>query len=131
MQEVSAQGAWLLRGKATLEWVFIASPPLVDAWWSASRLHMWCDHCLRWHHHTAEEGHRHAHCVVENSPYHLTGYVLRRNTQDPRPRQRDRQAKRCTVCHRVALSALIVPRLCRACTAQHATPTPSAEPARL
>jgi hypothetical protein len=131
MQEYSAHGAWLLLCEGEVGWAFIASPPIVDAWLSEYRLHFWCAHCLRWHHHAEDEGHRRAHCVVENSSYHLTGYVLRRNTRDLQPKKRDQHSKLCAVCHDVGMSAIIFPRMCRACTAHLVTKTPSEEPASL
>jgi hypothetical protein len=130
MQAYSTQGAWLLMFEGEVGWTFIEHPPIVDAWLSNYRLRFWCKHCVRWHHHAENEGHRRAHCVVENSPYNLTGYVLRRNTRDPRPKKRDQECKLCAVCHDAGMSAIIFPRICRACTAHMATKTQSDEPAR-
>jgi len=38
---------------------------------------VWCEHCQLWHHHGAQPGHRVSHCVDQDSPYKLTGYILR------------------------------------------------------
>jgi hypothetical protein len=40
----------------------------------------WCPFCVRYHHHTASEGHRVAHCDdFSPSPFRDRGYILRRN----------------------------------------------------
>ena len=48
-----------------------------------SWLVVWCQHCDRWHAHGTVgprsgqgDGHRVAHCVPPESPYHRTGYKL-------------------------------------------------------
>jgi hypothetical protein len=37
---------------------------------------VWCEHCRKWHHHGAAEGHREAHCKDSSSPYWKQGYNL-------------------------------------------------------
>lgn len=39
-------------------------------------LHVWCEHCQRWHHHGRFDGHKVAHCSCIGSPYEATGYYL-------------------------------------------------------
>ena len=41
-------------------------------------LSTWCQYCRKFHHHGTGEGHRDAHCFVEDSPYIRTGYVLKK-----------------------------------------------------
>ncbi|HDR7790935.1 hypothetical protein AB1I92_29225 [Bacillus mobilis] len=41
-------------------------------------LSTWCGVCECFHHHGADEGHRVAHCVNEDSPFISTGYVLKK-----------------------------------------------------
>lgn len=41
-------------------------------------LSAWCPFCRRWHHHGAGEGHRVAHCINPESPFHKTGYILKK-----------------------------------------------------
>jgi hypothetical protein len=42
------------------------------------RFVFWCPHCAKWHSHSAENGHRAAHCLSNPaSPFRATGYTLR------------------------------------------------------
>ncbi|MBP1934889.1 hypothetical protein [Ammoniphilus resinae] len=41
-------------------------------------LSAWCPFCQCWHHHSAGEGHRIAHCTDNKSPFHDGGYVLKK-----------------------------------------------------
>ena len=42
----------------------------------------WCSFCNKFHYHgSAELGHRTAHCINQNSPYHKTGYILKEYTK--------------------------------------------------
>lgn len=36
----------------------------------------WCPACRMYHHHSPEEGYRHAHCHRKDSPFQDTGYFL-------------------------------------------------------
>ena len=45
---------------------------------------VWCVHCRAWRYHSAEDGHRAAHCA-EDSPYSATGYELRWTGEDLTP----------------------------------------------
>jgi hypothetical protein len=37
---------------------------------------VWCAPCDTWHEHGPGDGHREAHCLCPESPYHATGYNL-------------------------------------------------------
>jgi hypothetical protein len=50
----------------------------------------YCRYCDVWHQHGAEEGHARPHCFTDNSPYHLTGYMLVEVPAPPRPLKRYR-----------------------------------------
>ncbi len=53
-------------------------PPTLLARRQEGRLIVWCDHCRQEHQHGLEGGpHRIAHCADRDSPYRLTGYLLR------------------------------------------------------
>jgi hypothetical protein len=39
-------------------------------------LRVYCVHCRKWHYHGEGAGHRMAHCMDDESPYHRTGYYL-------------------------------------------------------
>jgi hypothetical protein len=43
---------------------------------------VWCPHCLVFHHHGATVGHRAAHCALDCSPFHRTGYELLWNGEE-------------------------------------------------
>lgn len=49
-----------------------------------NQLVVWCQYCRTPHYHSAEDGHRGAHCVNQESPYRKTGYVLERRKTDGR-----------------------------------------------
>jgi hypothetical protein len=53
-----------------------ATPPTLDAYREHGRLHVWCEHCRIFHKHGPGDGHPHARCPCEGSPYHAGGYVL-------------------------------------------------------
>jgi len=44
-------------------------------------LKFYCDYCKCWHYHGKKEGHRFAHCISDNSPYLLNGYILKRGKE--------------------------------------------------
>ena len=77
---------------------------------------VWCEYCQLWHIHGAGDGHKVAHCLVDNSAYHTTGYVLTcrgKWTQEMKQRKR-RRLVRCRVC-RVYLSPAVEPVVCPRC----------------
>jgi hypothetical protein len=53
--------------------------PVLRAYTSSTDGHLaaWCKHCRQWHHHGRGVGHRWAHCMKPDSPYHRTRYILR------------------------------------------------------
>ena len=53
---------------------------------------VWCKFEKKWHYHGKAPGHRVAHCIKEDSPYHRTGYVLR-ETGLPMPRFKNGRPK--------------------------------------
>ncbi len=64
-------------------------------------LQVWCEFCTKWHTHGVGGGHRESHCIVEDSPYVITGYVLQLAgpmTDDLRKRHRQRKPKLCRGC---------------------------------
>lgn len=103
-----------------MEWVTLTYAPILQALEWAYRLHAWCDHCLCWHHHTNEEGHRSPHCFTENSPYKATGYVLQRLGEyvEGRRLKKDKEPQLCKACQDTAISAVLHPFVCHRC--QHA-----------
>ena len=59
----------------------------------------WCRYCDRFHTHGNAAGHRVAHCLVEDSPYRDTGYVLEmvkgtKKDLQPPPSQRRKPRRR-------------------------------------
>lgn len=50
---------------------------------------VWCCYCRTWHHHTAENGHRVAHCgnigSYDNSPFEETGYIIKLVGKNEKP----------------------------------------------
>jgi hypothetical protein len=51
--------------------------PQLQAWNTPANMLVWCKFCKRYHRHgTNGLGHRIAHCWVEESTYHATGYEL-------------------------------------------------------
>ncbi len=44
------------------------------------RYRIWCEYCDDWHYHGPLEGSRECNCTEPNSPYHLTGYEVRRRS---------------------------------------------------
>lgn len=41
-------------------------------------LAVWCPFCADFHYHTDGEGHRVAHCKNPNSPFHISGYIVKK-----------------------------------------------------
>ncbi len=39
---------------------------------------VWCPYCADFHRHGNEQGHVRAHCIDDNSPYHETGYYIKK-----------------------------------------------------
>jgi hypothetical protein len=51
-------------------------PTLLAERTADDELRVWCRYCGKFHYHGAADGHRVAHCIADDSPYHLTGYYL-------------------------------------------------------
>ncbi len=85
--------------------------PTLDAYHDKSgELRVWCEYCQLWHIHSAGDGHRVAHCLVENSAYTETGYALKccgEWTAEMKQRKR-RRLVRCGGCG-VWLSPVVEP----------------------
>jgi len=55
----------------------MAEIPILDVYGHGGLWLVWCEWCDRWHSHGVGGGHRVEHCLAEDSPYHVTGYILR------------------------------------------------------
>lgn len=65
-------------------------------------LHVWCDHCQRWHNHGKFEGHRVQHCNCIGSPYEKSGYELvcvGKWTKEIRKQYKEKNSILCRECH--------------------------------
>jgi hypothetical protein len=54
----------------------MADIPIIKAERIEGQCRFWCAFCKCFHYHSAESGHRVAHCHNRESPYDETGYVL-------------------------------------------------------
>jgi len=76
--------------------------PKVDAYADEKGfLHLWCDHCQRWHNHGKFEGHRVKHCNCIGSPYEQSSYNLvcvGKWTKEIRKQYREKNSVLCPEC---------------------------------
>lgn len=88
--------------------------PIVAAYDDGKHYWMECIYCQCWHGHGRSNGHRLAHCLTQDSPYHYSGYILHMMGQIARPPQQPLHIPHCYWCDARGTGGL-APHLCPQC----------------